>query len=77
MTNTDFWSPLHNSPFGAKIYDMITKSSLTIFWRGLDVRITSQYLPAIQFMLRLIAQLLRSSEIQLVEAEGWVGQLNL
>mgnify|MGYP001161341976 CR=1 FL=1 len=56
---------------------MVTKSTLTIFWRVLDVRITSQYLPAIDVMLRLIAQLLRSPEIQLIEAEWWVDQLNL
>ena len=60
-----------------KKWDMLAKSTLTIFWRGLDVRIMSQYLPAIHFMLRLITQLLRSPEIQLIEAEGWVVQLNL
>ena len=59
---------------------MVTKSTLAIFWRVLNVCVMSQYLPTINAMLRLIAQLLRSPEIQLIEAEGWVesvDQLNL
>ena len=49
---------------------MDTKSTLTSFWSALDVRNQSQCFPPISIMLRLIAQLLRSLEIQLIEGEG-------
>ena len=49
---------------------MDTKSTLTSFWSAPDVRNQSQCFPPISIMLRLIAQLLRSSEIQLIEGEG-------